>query len=381
MLEKVFNNSTILKEFSVHIDGVEFPAEDVISIEITQSFYNFQMKGMMKISDTYDVNSRVTLNGENKLSLTFKDFSGVTFNKSFVIVGVQNTQHEERFNVLDLALQDEISYILENSYISKGFSDTPVNAFKEYLTHLGIDDLIASAEMTYKITDTSAVRDFTVPQNVSVLEFFTSIFREENIRLWQDRSSLYVSEVKPNAIPPQEFNGETVVFTNHTLNNEYLFKIHEFVDMKYPVQELNHKSPRSRNFRYNYNKEIIDTTKNLPELFPDLKLNTVDTSNLQQTQGEKFLTQSFFTTDNQDYDLFNTFMGTSTFSIVVPGVFEVNNVGKVIEIEMKGNNIYSETQLSGDIVASGKYFITLVQDKIIGGKYINKLKINRVDTQ
>lgn len=381
-IDKIFNNSTILKGCIIYVDDVEIIVDDIIAFKFNHSLYELGMTGSIKFTDSFDIaNKLVNFNGTNKIKFRITDFLGTDFNKEFVIIGVMDTGVGERFKTIDLFFRDEISYKLSNTYLSKSFTDTPINSFKKYLTHLGIDDIIKSTNLAYDIVDTSTSDTFVVPQNISVLEYFTEIFNSENIRIWLDRNQLHIKELIPSELTPLTYQNSKVVYTNNTLNNDYVFKIHEYKMDKFMVQNLNQNRPIQRNFRYEFNKEIIDDTKNLKDVFADLKLNDLDVSDLQQTIGEQYNSQVAYATKLHEFSLAETYLNNNIISIVIPGNFENTNVGSVVEIDLRGNIGFEESQLNGDVVNNGKYIITNTQDLLAGSKYTSKLTLKRLDTQ
>lgn len=383
-IEKILTNSTILRHYSIKIDGQEMIPDEIISLEVKNDFFNFGISGVLKIKDSFDLNNSgiVLFNSSNKLTISIQDFLQDKSYRTYVITSVNYEPADERFKIIDIHFVDEISYILNNTYLSKGFNTTPIAAFKEYLTYLGIDDIVSSNKMIYDIEDTSTLQQFVVPQNTSVFEYFSWLFMQDNIRIWQDRATLHIKEVKPASLIPQnDANGNQIIYTNNTLNNEYIFKIHDFTEETNPTLLVNAINPISRVFRYNGEKKIIDTTINLNDMVSDLTLNTMDVSGLQRTVGEKYSTQSIFTTGQQAHDLFSVYMRNNQVHIVIPGSVKYSNIGYVANVQFKGNPMYPKTQLEGDRLSSGKYFISAVSDRYIGDKLIQKLTLNRIDGQ
>ena len=74
-------------------------------------------------------------------------------------------------------------------------------------------------------------------------------------------------------------------------------------------------------------------------------------------------------------------MRNNNLSIVVPGSLKYSNVGTSAKVLLKGNNMYNSTQLEGDTLSSGNYFIASVGDRIIGDKLIHKIVLCRLDAQ
>lgn len=382
--EKIFHQNTVLKHLSIKIDGFEIMTDEIVSLELKSDFFNFGFTGSIKIKDSFDLNNggKLLFTGKNKIVISMQDFLKDKVIRTYRITQMNAIQAGERFKVFDIQFMDEISFILKNAYIGKSFTDTPVNAFKKYLTHLGIDDIIKTDKMSYDIIDTSTKQSFTVTANQSVYDFFSTIFRQDNIRMWQDRTALRIKEMVPAEVQPlKDPNGEDLTYTNNTMNNEYLFKIHDMHEDSNPSLETNAIKPVEKTFRFDGTKTIIDKTVNLTDAAKSMAMNTMDTTGLQQTIGERYGTQANFETGSQNFDVLETYMRNNNLSIVVPGSLKYSNVGTSAKVLLKGNNMYNATQLEGDTLSSGKYFIASVGDRIIGDKLIHKLVLCRLDAQ
>ena len=142
--EKIFHQNTVLKHLSIKIDGFEIMTDEIVSLELKSDFFNFGFTGSIKIKDSFDLNNggKLLFTGKNKIVISMQDFLKDKVIRTYRITQMNAIQAGERFKVFDIQFMDEISFILKNAYIGKSFTDTPVNAFKKYLTHLGIDDII-----------------------------------------------------------------------------------------------------------------------------------------------------------------------------------------------------------------------------------------------
>lgn len=381
--EKILNNTAVLGILAVKIDDFEVPIDEITTIEIKQDLFNFGISGKILIKDSFDINNSGLLlfNAENKISISMTDIIKGKFYRTFRVTEVKSNPANERFKVVELSFVDEITYLLKNTYLSKSFNATPVKAFQECLTYIGIDTILKSNNMTYDIIDESEIEQFVVPQNANILDFFIWIFKQYNIRIWQDRYKLYIKSVIPSKIPIQQIDGTDITYSNHVLNNEYLFKIHDYEHTANKILKINTKKPITKTYRFSGNKEIISKTINLSDVETELKLSNSNISLLQHTNGEKYSDQSTYTTGNQSYDIFNNYMQMNQLEIVIPGALKYSNIVNVVNIKLKGNAIYAKSQMEGDILASGRYFVIGVSDRIIGDKIIQKLKLVRTDAQ
>jgi hypothetical protein len=301
--------------------------------------------------------------------------------RSFKVTNMEKSIIDERTQIIDLELQDEITFLLENTYLSKSFSSTPVSAFKEYLTYLGIDEIITEELMSYDIVDTSASQSFVVPQNTNVLDFFENLFRKENIRIFQNKKTFSVKEIIPNSmeilIGPEK---DEITFTNVTTNNLFLFKVHDLQEISGSTGKINKETPNAKRISASTNKEIVDNTINISDYSQELKLNETDPSKFNLTKGSKFITQEYLTLGNQKADLFEKYMLSNSILVVVPGTISYSVVGSIVNAELKGVGLHNDISLEGSPIGSGKYLVSGLSDRILGDKLIQRLSLSRADS-
>lgn len=379
-IEKLLGDSTVLRNYSIEIDNFELIEDDIITLEIKQDFFNFGISGSLKIKDSFDVfnNGNIKFIKENKIKISFEDFLREKSSRYYYITKIRVIQHEDRYKILDISFIDEFTYILKNTYISKSFNKSTVSAFSDYLTHLGITDSLRGKNISLNINDTSDSKTFVAPQDRNILDFFLYELKRDNIRIWQDYNSINISEVIPAQMSLKQIDDADVLYSNRTLNNDYIFKIHEYEELNNQNYESLLTKPAELIYRYDTEKTIIKNTQNLVDIFSELKLNSLDVSSMQGNY-KKIDTQATFGTDKQKHELFDSYMSNNQLSIVVPGSFKYNNIGFIVNVELKGNPLFADTEHEQDVYSSGKYFVAKVLDRIIGGRLIQKMTLIRLD--
>jgi hypothetical protein len=386
-LEKILNNTTILQYLKITIDGFQIIRDDIISVEIKQDFKRFGIYGILKIKDSFDIrnNGEITFDGENQIIISMIDFLGDKSIRSFKILKIESIPYNERFKIYDFIFMDEITYLLNNTYISKGFyKKTSINAFKSYMDYLDIGTLLETDKLEIDIIDSVNVYDsFVVPQDRSVLNYFQYLFKQENIRMWQDRNSFNIKEIIPSSLSVlNDPNGDPIEYSNSVLNNTYMFKIHDTNETNNNINNTYINKPIEIISGFGNDKKIINETINLKDVYDDMKLNLVEMSGIQQTKGEKFSTFSTSSNSNQGnqkFDIFDNYITNNELEIAVAGSLKYSNIGNIVNVTLKGNPLYSDANSLNDETSSGKYFVTVVIDKIIGDKFIQKMILNRVD--
>jgi len=378
----IFSNSSILKQCIVYIDGTEIISEDIVTFEIKQNIDTFGIYGTLKMKDTFDINNSglFDLNGNNELEIFMADAFESESKRTFKITSTNVGINERGFKVYEFSFVDVITFALQNTFISKSFNASPVDAFSQYMTFMGIDEMLTNDDLTTDIVDTAEVVNFVVPQNVSVLDYFLSVFKLENIRMWQDRYGIYVKEVIPSAMPISlDGSGGEITYTDNVSGNEYAYKVFERSEVKNDVVNTNDMYPIKKTFRFDGNKEILNITTNLIDEVDNFKLNTLDSSYLQLTDGEKLSFQSNVTIGNQTFDLFNAYMKNNKMNIAIIGDLKRSNICYIVKTSFKGNINSVESSANGDVLTGGKYFVNAVSDRIIGDKIIQRLSLCRID--
>lgn len=382
MLSKILLNNTVCKFIEIKIDDYAILIDDIASLEIKHDFSNLAITGKLKFKDSFDISSAglVKFNNKNKLTISIKDFSETSSFRSFVVTAANNVVINERVKVWDITFQDAISYAMQNTYGGVSFYGSAITCLTSLFDQMGINTILSTDKMTKDIVDTCTEREFTVPSNQTIYDFFVYQLRKDNIRIYQDRTTLHIKEVKPAKLIPAKDpkSGDDLVFTNNIPNNDYLFKIHDFMDFKNPAGKLNQLSPIIKVFS-SVDTGVDTTTILLDDVFADLKLNDLEITGIQVTDGEKHVTAPDASPGAQKADLFDAFMKNQQMFIAVPGTLRYGNVGSIVSLDMKGGIAGQDTNLEGDVLTSGKYLVLGVSDRLIGDKFIQRLYLGRLD--
>jgi hypothetical protein len=378
---KIYSTTTQLKFLEVSIDDHVVIDEEIISLEIKYDFFNLPVEGTLKMKDSFDINNsgEVSLKADNKITVSMKDIADEKTFRTFRITAVDSTVYNERFKMYSISFVDEFSYQLMNTFASKSFNDTPINSFLSYLTEFELDKLLEADRMSISSEDNLGKSQFVVPQDRSVIDFFLYFLKAYNIRIWQDRYNLNIKEVKPAELTPIQIDGEEVVFSNNIYENMSKYKIHDFEVSFNRTLDLNVTKPKEVNYKFEIVKSPNVNTINLEDEYSNLKLNSIDLINLQQTTGNRFTTQTFQGTTPNQAEIFDIFMGNNILQIVVPAGIKEANIGNVVKLDFKGNPAFTDSSKEGDELMNGYYFITGISDLITGENLIHRYTLNRID--
>lgn len=384
-IENILLDNTILKFLEVKIDDFVILQDEIASLEVKYSFFDFRIKGKIKFKDSFDMSSGglVKISNDNKLTISAMDRGETKSFRTYRVVSANSIIINDRTKVYDIDFQDEISWTLENTFENATISGSPVRVMINYLKSDKCQAVIKSDKLTIKYLDTSPNKTFTIPKNKNVLDFMVYMLRKDNIRIYQDRNSIHIKEVKPSSIASvqNEETGNDLVFSNDVPDNMYLFKIHDFQDLKNDTSSVNKLSPIIKVNSSTSSKGISTVTISLPDFFKDLQLNDMELGNIQLTSGEKLETSEELAVGWQKAKLFDTFMLNQQMFIAVKGTFKYSNVGTIITTKMKGAISAADTNLEGDRLTSGKYLVLGVSDRFLGDKLIQRLYLGRLDAQ
>lgn len=384
-IESILLENTILKFLEIKIDNFVILKDEIASLEVKYNFFDFKIVGKIKFKDSFDMANAglAKISNDNKLTISAMDKGDTKTFRTFRIVNSNVVIANERTKVYDIDFQDEISWILQNTFTTVPITGSPVKALVKYLNSGACADVLVSDKIKIDYTDTAMKRTLTAPQNQNILEFLTYALRKDNIRLYQDRTTIYIKEVKPAEYSTviNDETGTDLVFSNDVQDNLYLFKIHDFMDLKNNTEKVNKLSPVIKVNSSTSPKGQSTVTISLTDFFKDLQLNDMELGSIQFTTGEKLETSEELAVGWQKAKLFETFMLNQQMFIAVKGTYKYSNIGTIISTKMKGSVASNEGTLEGDRLTSGNYFVFGVSDRYLGDKMIQRLHLGRLDAQ
>jgi hypothetical protein len=378
--EKIFTPTTILKLLEVHLNDEFLNPEDILSLEVSSSFEKPFVEGTIILKDSFNISELDLFDGKTTLTIYGNDIHDEKMERKFRIISIKVDEENERFQKYVFGFVDEIYYKLKNTFISKSFSSDPITAFNEYIDHLSLNANIQQDKLTLN-TDNIDAYNFIVPQDRSVLDFLSYEFAQNGLNFWQDNTSINIKNINFSELEfIKNIDGEDAIYTNNTTNNNYAFKIQDYSHEYNNILDTNIKKPIIEHLSYDIEKKVIDrTTKNLEDVYDDIKLNDKELRDLQHTTGMQYVTDINVFENKQMLELKNTFVKNNMSTIVVPGNYKFNKIGKLINVQLKANPYMDKYVSEGDTFHSGVYFIYGIKDRYIGDKLVQQLKIYRMD--
>lgn len=371
---KIFHDYSNLSFLKVTVDEYELLVGDVMSVQIDQSLKVGGLVGVIEFKDTFDIfnNNETTLNNENVVTVSFRDFSGDASIRTYRITNITHRKYDERFRIVRLSLLDEITFILSNTYTDFYYNGDCATGAKNLIESL-VSDVISSNRLSISSVGNTESASSTLLCNStrSVLDSLMIKLSTYNLRIFQSRDSILIKEIVPSALTPFEN-----VFTDKTHNNKYIYKI--FDREQSTVNNID--APKTINYRVD-GKTINTDTKNLEDVASDLTINSNanPTTNLQSSTSKKIV-QTTHAQGIQKMKLFDKFMATNRMQIAVVGTILGGKIDSVISCLFNGVVGFSDITIEGDSMNSGNYYVSGVSDLFIGQKYIQRLTVSRVET-
>ena len=178
----------------------------------------------------------------------------------------------------------------------------------------------------------------------------------------------------------EDINGSPAIYTNNTSNNDYVFKIQDYTQEYNNVLKHNIEKPIVEHMAYDISKKVIDrTSKNLEDVYEDIKLNDHDLTSLQHTNGMRYETDYGVLEEKQSLELFDVFVKNDKLEVVVSGNYKYNKIAHLVKVQLKMNPYMEKYVGEGDKFHSGTYFVYGIKDKYIGDKMLSKITLYRMD--
>lgn len=379
MTNKAPEISCILKYIDIQFEdkngkSYKLISEELMTFECRYKRHEPSIYGHIIVADKGDISNIIDLK-----TCTVKVYFVDNFDKyvyrTFKIINIVESYNNRKAKIFTFKIRDEISYFLDNLYISKSFTGSRVNAITEIINTYKLNELLTNTKLKFETENDNITGNLVLNKNLSVLDFFEKEFNRIGYSFYQDKSGLFIKN-KDNLLPDKLpiING---VFSQIATNQLYKNKIYELKNTPAQKEELD-KTPKQNSYYYDIaQKKMIPITVNIDSLEAGIKMNK-NSTDMQETVGFKTKFQNRMDDSQQKNDIRERYLQASKSKIVVNG-YVVNDINKVIEMELLGNKGMSTTQAEGNVVSSGKYLVISVIDKIIGDKMLQLMEVGRSD--
>ena len=348
--------------------------EQAVSFETYFERHNPSSYGVLMIVDRLDINKVVDLK-TSSVKVYYVDLYNNFFYRVYKVINSIESTDSKGIKTYELKLRDNISYFLDNLYISKSFNGSRVKAFKQIMEEYNLNTKLQETKLNFTVEEDSTSGGFALNKNLSVLDFFEKEFERIGFSFYQDKGGFYVKDRK-NLLPDKL----TIIkdsFSQMITNPLYKNKIYEF--MTVPAQkEVLDNNPKQQSFYYDIEKrKMVSINDNFNDVKGDITMNR-DNVDIQETVGFKAKFQNRYDSAQQKNSIIEQYLRLSVCKIVTNSYVE-NDINKVIDIELLGDKGNVHSQISGDIVASGKYVILSITDRVIGDKMLSLIEAGRSD--
>jgi hypothetical protein len=381
MKQGLFDASSDLKLVKVFIDDNEVLNENMQDIEIHWNFNKFEVQATMMIVDNANVMNLFTDFKEKKVKLQVTDLSDVNFEREFHIMQIKTTKlSDDNIRVLNINLIDTVSYILKNTFYSKGYSGIKLSAvIEDIFSIFKIDSAYDTSKIKRNFEPTNTTYEkLVIPGDRSLYDFFDYQLNQEGFIWFQQKNSYeikHISSVYPSASETKPERN----FSQDVENPKYLYKILD-VTTDFNNTYDNLRVPIKSTWVYDpLNKKIIENKSNLADLYDDMNMSLSKELYIQNTDG----VQQSYDEVNSGVDMlsketFFNYIQNTTLELFVPGVMD-NVLFERRGVKIIGSTLHSEEIKSGDEILNGDYLVLSIHDKIAGTKMIQKINVGRVN--
>lgn len=380
MTNKAPEISCILKYIDIELQDknnkkYKLTLEELMTFECHYKRHNASIYGSIIIADKGDLANIIDLK-TCTVKVYFVDNYDEVLYRTFKIINTIESYNNRNAKIYTFKLRDDVSYFLDNLYISKSFTSSRTSALLDIISEYKLNALLTSTKLKIETEDDGIIGNLVLNKNLSVLDFFEKEFNRIGFSFFQNKKGLYIKNkdnLLPNSLPV--ING---VFSQIATNQLYKNKIYEFSNIPAQKEELD-KTPKQNSYYYDIaQKKMVPITVNIDSLQSELTMNK-NTTDMQETVGFKAKFQNRMDDSQQKNDIRERYLHASKSKIVVNGYIN-NDINKIIEMELLGNKGSASTQTEGNIVSSGKYIILSITDKIIGDKMLQLIEVGRSDT-
>lgn len=361
----IFNAANKLQSYRVSINDFVLEEETIISAEISYSRSSVRLDGQLIFKDMSDINSQIDWK-ESEVIISYTDIFSGNVEKTFRVMGIAEDFTNKKEKIVTLKILDKFSYIMSTSFLQKGFSDTVINAFKSYVSYLGLSKFVDD------IPSGGTPYEFVVPSYTDNLSFFEAELSKSGLQIFQTKKGVAIKHFDALIPSSLEENDPDFDFTNQTDNQLYKNKIYDII----PSHTIRSNVP-SKRLCIAYDPETKTTkrkTANNPSIFA---LNEVQ-ANLQENNGYEIVRQQHLNFDQHKLEMLENFMSVNVMMIVVNG-YEKNDVNQIYVLDLYGNKGYVDGQSNGNVLLNGKWVSKKVTDKLVGDSLVQKIELCRSD--
>ncbi len=349
-----------LIEFKSKIGTIKISPNYILDLEIHYNATS-KIRGYFLLNDHFDIINTGLDKLGMKFTMTIIDGHRDKFVRDFIVI-LSEEEKTQGFKTVRIVFQDEPSWNLERLYISKSYKESKISdIFKEFVSDI--------KDIKLNTIDTTPRQNFVIPQDRPLLNFIIDELDKEGIFFYQTKTEFIIGSPKVPETPD-------LPFMQHDGQELYGFNIIEY-NLAFNDFTSTSKIPRMNEQVFSKDtKSMINYDKTFDDVKDSMKITDVIRKQ-DLTLGTKLKTKEYLIdTSRYEYLLQKN---NTVLTLYVPGNIKYNELFKIVDVRLIGNQTTDETRNSGDVKLSGKYEIFEITDKIIKGqKFIQKLILKRI---
>jgi len=297
--QNLFDVGSELNTCKISLPNFEFLQESMFDIEIKWNFIELQSEAVFTIMDksdflqsfkTYKVEDNIVKFYIEDKRIDPKTKKNTIFQKPYVITQIVEVKDDESKNKsYQIKCLDQVSYLLKNTYFSKGYKNKKLSEIiQDLFTKYKIKDFI-SKESEIKINDSKEIpKNLVIPSHISLYDFLMFQCNQEGYILYQDKFGIYgkhITELYRDKLNKVDFEK---TFKQDVDSPVYEFKIAN-VTSSFNNNFLNLGNPTTITYVYNpLTKSIIEKKQNFNEIYSKINFTNSNESYIQNTVGENY---------------------------------------------------------------------------------------------
>lgn len=381
LLSPVTNYKNITVVFN---DSIKLYQDDIQSIEIRHDITFPIIDGFIQFVDNQGAvfdNAGQATNGTNRLVIQFTDCNEHLHYYSFIIISRSFYTADKGSRTVNCKFIDEISYILQHTFISQVISGKPNEIIAQVMNLNSKTKYLFNTFLRYqnKLINYDKKISVNFTKDYSALECLYMGFKKYSVSTWIDEEGYVSGEIIPSKFKHILLDdGSQIIYSDKITNKNYQFRIHDY-DIESNEAKL---KERFENMPFRFDgKNIDNTTVDIGKFVQDIQLNGQGFTTYNKIKSE--VNQSRLNSRNeslgfQQTELLFSLLENNVLVISVVGSY-LNCIGYLANVDLKEESAFTYNQLSGDQLHSGVYLITTVIHKLSRGKLFDKVYLERFD--
>ena len=391
MKQNLFDIGSELNSCKITMPNFDFLAESLFDIEIKWNFNELQSEAVFTINDKSDfLQSFKTYKVEDNIVKFYIEDKRIDpntkknsiFEKPYVITQITEVKDDESKNKsYQIKCIDQVSYILKNTYFSKGYKNTKLSEIiQDLFTKYKIKDFI-SKESETKINDSKEIpKNLVIPSHISLYDFLMYQCNQEGYILYQDKFGIYgkhISELYQDKLNKVDV---TKTFKQDVDSPAYEFKIGN-VTGSFNNNFLNLENPTTITYVYNpLSKSIIEKKQNFNEIYSKINFANSNESYIQNTTGENYnIAEVNLSDDSLIKKTYLNYLKNNKADLIITGSLAGNKLLELRDIQLIGSTNTTDGLTKGNETLNGNYLVLSISDKILNNKFIQNVIVGRIN--